>query len=196
MDDPIWINRERSVERIWQVNSIPEPALRIEFYIIPSWNHFLAAISYPRAAQQMVKIWRKKGRVKAIDAARRAGWQIEEWIEHGVSNSGRATQTKHEIIRPTIFTEDVSIVLRFWRPNWIHYDVFSPFAKPIIDGFKDAGVLVDDNCERVPKFTTQFMGVDPSLKLSKEAQTARKVAKIGRKKNDPAPARYWFDFYA
>ena len=195
-EDLIWINREVSIDREKQLRMIPTPALRIVFKVIPSWNELLAASNYPRAAQGMVKKWRKKGFDQALFYAERAGWHISKTVEYGLSEKGRETKTVTKKIDPPIFTEDVKIILRFWRPSWRHYDVFNPFAKPIIDGFVDAGVLLEDDCERVPMFTTQFMGVDPSLKLSAEALAARKVRKLGRKVSEPLPALFWFDFYA
>jgi len=195
-DDLIWINRERAVTCDHPSQQVLMPNLRVEFLVMPSWNQYIALSQYPTTAQAMVKKWREAGARKGLYFAERAGWKVNEWTEHGFTERGNPTATVHRKIDPPIFSEDVKIVLRFWRPNWGHYDVFTPFAKPIVDGFKDAGIIIEDNCERLPSFSVQFMGVDPKLKLSKEAKEARKIKKLTRKGAlDPLPARYWFDFY-
>lgn len=171
------------------------PDLRIEFDYLLSWNDFLGISRHPGAAQGMVATWRKKGHDKAIFYGERAGATVNRWVEHGLSEKGNPTRTKHETIAPVFFDVPVRLELIYWRATAARYDNFSPFVKPIVDGFVDAGLLVDDSYKYVPAFVVLAMGVDPSLKPSKEAQAARKIKRAGRKTSLPMPGRYYFDFY-
>jgi Holliday junction resolvase RusA-like endonuclease len=54
----------------------------------------------------------------------------------------------------------VWVVIRVYRHNNIRRDVHNLFAKPILDGFTQAGLWVDDNEKVVPKVTFEYCGVD------------------------------------
>jgi hypothetical protein len=54
----------------------------------------------------------------------------------------------------------VWVVIKVYRHNNIRRDVHNLFAKPILDGFTQAGLWVDDNEKVVPKVTFEYCGVD------------------------------------
>lgn len=171
------------------------PQLRIVFHELNSINDYMATARHFGAAQGMVARWRKMGREAAIKQCRHQGIAIAEHVESEVTKGGRVRGVVHERIAEPVFSR-CCLVLRYWRPSNHRYDVFSPFAKPVIDGFVDAGLLVDDDQTRIVKFSVQFMGIDSDLKLSKEAQARRAVKRQLQKTKLLTPALYWFDFYA
>jgi hypothetical protein len=54
----------------------------------------------------------------------------------------------------------VWVVIKVYRNNNIRRDVHNLFAKPILDGFTDAGMWADDNEKVIPKVTFEYCGVD------------------------------------
>lgn len=173
------------------------PDLRIKFDVLPSWNDFLGIARHAGAAQGMMATWRKKGMKAALAQSSAYGAVIDRWTESNVSEKGRITEVAKALIRPRFFldSERVRLELHYWRATYARYDNFSPLVKPIIDGFVDAGVIIDDSYDHIPEYSVKFEGVDSSLKPSPEARAARKVKALGRKKSQPMPARYHFDFY-
>jgi hypothetical protein len=50
--------------------------------------------------------------------------------------------------------------IKVYRNNNIRRDVHNLYAKPILDGFTQAGLWVDDNEKVIPKVTLEYCGVD------------------------------------
>jgi Holliday junction resolvase RusA-like endonuclease len=57
-------------------------------------------------------------------------------------------------------TRGVWVVIKVYRRDNRSRDVHNLFAKPILDGFTDAGLWKDDNEKVVPKVTFEYCGVD------------------------------------
>lgn len=172
-----------------------KPDLTITFQQLPSWNDFLATARHFGAAAGLMKKWRKAGAKQAIDAVRRAGGSIATWEEYGATDNGRMRKIKHELIKPYFFTQPVTLVLAYWRPDNRRYDNFNPLVKPVVDGFIDAGLMEDDNNKFIVQYGVDFKGVDKTLKLSPEAAAQRKIDRRVKGKSLLTYSRFDFNFY-
>lgn len=171
---------------------LPQPALRIVMYTLPSWNDFLGISRHSGAAQGMMQTWRKKGEKAALQQVTAYGGNVTRWEESGVSDTGRITKTKHARIAPVFFDCQVRLDITFWRATKARYDIFSPMIKPVVDGFVDAGLLPDDSYLYIPFGSINFGGIDETLKPSKEDRERRKNIRAGRKTSLPMPTLYHF----
>jgi hypothetical protein len=184
-----------------QVNSFGTPLLRIEFLELPSWNDILSVarsrnLRTPSQAETMIAKYRKKGFEKAIFQGERQGWQINRWTEFAISDKGKELTIEHARFKQPIYPGRLECILRYWRPTWANYDSFSPISKPVVDGFRDAGVFEDDNFKVIPEVRVMFCGIDKTLVLSDTAKEERRDKRAGRKNQRmPTQARFWFDFY-
>lgn len=171
------------------------PELTITLEQLPSWNDFLATARHFGAAAGLMKKWRKIGFKQAIWAVERIGGTVARWEEYGATEDGKMKKIKHVLIKPYFFTTPVILELKYWRPDNRRYDNFNPLAKPIVDGFIDAGLMADDNNKFITTFIVEFAGVDKSLKLSAEALTMRKTKRRAGGKSLLTPSRFDFNFY-
>jgi len=179
------------------------PDFRLEFRVVPSWNDFLTSISNPFVQAQNVKLWRQRGRDRAVEKFRELGMPligIRRELRSVDKKTGDRKSEFFEGLAEPFFDEPIACLVRLWRPTAAAYDIHNLVVKPLFDGLVDVKLLSTDSVGSFPEMGYRFEGVDTTLKLT-AAETAERKAYLDsfRDRNKtpprlPLPARIWFDF--
>lgn len=185
---------------------LPAPDLRIAFNYLLSLNDLLSTVGHNgRGLTAHEAKWRKLGMEHAAAQAELAGHKV---TQGKILRSNRADPTKNSSwlkvwrVNPVLYQNRIMIVLRVWRMNAIGFDITNPYVKPILDGFRDAGLYPDDSVKHIVEFRFRFEGIDRSIQYTPEELEDRKrriekhkrAGKTGVPRQ-PTKVRAWFDFY-
>ncbi|HEX9986918.1 MAG TPA: hypothetical protein VGE45_00355 [Chloroflexia bacterium] len=107
------------------------PVVVIDFPRLPSVNDMIKVAANTHARNRFEQNWRNEGKMVALN-----------WVN------------KHNYV----FAHAL-IVVRVTRENKIRRDIHNLYCKPILDGFTDAGLWLDDNEQTIPQVLLIYDGV-------------------------------------
>jgi hypothetical protein len=178
-----------------------KPDAMIEFAYLPSWNDILTTFE----TRTLLSKWLRTAETEVCNQfAHRHSLEVEPYLwRPRITKKTRKTpraEFRRRLKKP-FFTGPLAIDVHVWRADAHIYDVHNIALKPILDGFRDARLIVDDSVNQIKEVALIYEGIDSALKLTREERANRSHEQKQRALKKLAPkrmqvrARYVFEFF-